>query len=75
MTNQFLDFLIAKKLSKQPLTPHNLSFSLIPYLNAVQRGDDQDAKRNLFIAFTGDKSSQDAAYKQMNAAYRIQRKP
>ena len=73
MTNQFLDFLIAKKLGKQPLTPHNLSFSLIPYLNAVQRGNDQDAKRNLFIAFTGDKSSQDAAYKQMNAAYRIQK--
>ena len=45
MTNQFLDFLIAKKLGKQPLTPHNLSFSLIPYLNAVQRGNDQDAKR------------------------------
>lgn len=73
MTNQFLDFLIAKKLGKQPLTPHNLSFSLIPYLNAVQRGNDQDAKRNLFIAFTGDKSSQDAAYKQMNSAYRIQK--
>ena len=73
MTNQFLDFLIAKKLGKQPLTPHNLSFSLIPYLNAVQRGNDQDAKRNLFIAFTGDKSSQEAAYKQMNAAYRIQK--
>ena len=51
MTNQFLDFLIAKKLGKQPLTPHNLSFSLIPYLNAVQRSNDRDAKRNLFIAF------------------------
>lgn len=73
MTNQFLDFLITKKLGKQPLTPHNLSFSLIPYLNAVQRGNDQDAKRNLFISFAGDKSRQDAAYKQMNVAYRIQK--
>lgn len=73
MTNQFLDFLIDKKLGKQPLTPHNLSFSLIPYLNAVQRGNDQDAKRNLFIAFAGGKASQDAVYKQMNAAYRIQK--
>ena len=48
MTNQFLDFLIAKKLGKQPLTPHNLSFSLIPYLNAVQRGNDAEATGYVF---------------------------
>lgn len=73
MTNEFLDFLITKKLGKQPLTPHNLSFSLIPYLNAVQRGNDQDAKINLFIAFAGNKLARDEAYKQMNAAYRVQK--
>mgnify|MGYP004523506155 CR=1 FL=1 len=72
MSNKFLDFLIAKKLGKKPLTPHALSFNLIPYINAVQRSSDQQAKHDLFMAFaTGD--NQDAAYKQMNAAYRIQR--
>lgn len=72
MTNKFFDFLIVKKLGKKALTPINLAFNLIPYINAVQRSSDQQAKHDLFMAFaTGE--NQDAAYKQMNAAYRIQR--
>lgn len=72
MTNGFLNLCVEKKLGKQPLTPHNLSFSLIPYLNAVCRSNNQDAKRALFMAFAKGKDEAEAL-KQMNAAYRIQR--
>lgn len=72
MTNGFLNLCAEKKLGKKPLTPHNLSFNLIPYLNAVCRSNNQNAKRALFMAFAKGENETEAL-KQMNAAYRVQR--
>lgn len=73
MTNGFLNLCIEKKLGKQPITPHNMSFNIIPMLNAVCRGDNQDAKRDLFMAFAGGEEGWATGYKTLSPAYRIQR--
>lgn len=70
--NNFLSTLITKKLGTKPLTPRNLAFSLIPYINAVHRSNDQQAKHDMFMAFaTGE--NEESAIKQMNACYKQQK--
>lgn len=71
--NKFLhEFIELKTKTGQP-TCHDLSFYVIPSMNAVQRSNDQLAKSDLFMAVAAD-ADHDAAIKGMTACYNLQRR-
>ena len=52
---------MSNKLGRgEKFTPHNISWNLSPKINAVQRSDDMDAKRMLFMAFVGEADKDEA---------------
>lgn len=46
-------FAMFEKFNKEQTTPHGFSFGMIPIVNAVCRGDDQELKKELFECFCG----------------------
>lgn len=58
--NNFLIYMQQKWGRGENFTPHNISWNLSPKINAVQRSDDMNAKRMLFMAFV-DEADKDEA--------------
>lgn len=58
--NDFLVYMSSKLGRGEKFTPHNISWNLSPKINAVQRSDDMDAKRMLFMAFVGEADKDEA---------------
>ena len=71
--NPFLKFLCETYI-KDEITPKNLSFNVIPKLNAVCRSDNQELKTDVFKAFVGIKNNYKEIIKSMNSCYNQQRK-
>lgn len=58
--NNFLIYMQQKWGRGENFTPHNISWNLSPKINAVQRSDDMNAKRMLFMAFVGETDKDEA---------------
>lgn len=58
--NELLTYMQQKWGRGENFTPHNISWNLSPKINAVQRSDDMDAKRMLFMAFVGEADKDEA---------------
>lgn len=59
--NKFLKILFDKFVGE--ITPHNISFMLVPKINAVVRSDDYNLKIDLFKAFIGIEDGEEIAKK------------
>ena len=51
ITNKFLKLLINKFIGDKPYTQRDISFKIVPKLNAVIRSDKQENKQRVFLAF------------------------
>ena len=48
--NEFLTYMQQKWGRGEEYTPHNISWNLSPKINAVQRSDNMEAKKQLFFS-------------------------
>lgn len=69
--NEFLKYIQQKWGRGEEYTPHNISWNLSPKINAVQRSDDMEAKKQLFYGFVGE-ADRDEAIKIANKLHREQ---
>lgn len=61
--NEFLTYIQQKWGRGEEYTSHNISWNLSPKINAVQRSDDMEAKRLLFMAFVEEANKDEAIEK------------
>lgn len=71
--NQLLDYMCKKLCRNGEITPHSLSWNVIPKINALFRVGDNEAKQKFFSALIGD-SSIEEGLAVANKAHRIQTK-
>ena len=69
--NDFLQYMSNKLGRGEEYTPHNISWNLSPKINAVQRSDDMEAKKQLFYGFVGE-TDKDEAIKIANKLHKEQ---
>lgn len=69
--NEFLIYMQQKWGRGEEYTPHNISWNLSPKINAVQRSDNMEAKKQLFYGFVGE-ADKDEAIKIANKLHREQ---
>ena len=58
--NEFLIYMQQKWGRGEGFTPHSISWNLSPKINAVQRSNNMEAKRLLFMAFAGEADKDEA---------------
>lgn len=67
--NPFLKQLIQDYIGDRPYTQRDISFKIVPKLNAVSRSNDQDLKKQVFKAFIGLEKDIESVSKACNKAH------